>query len=87
MAKTTCSKLSCSTSMFASKSVFEHIVRGACAIALACFGIGLLASPDLLRGIVAAVSFVGVVVLLRGCPTCWLIGLFATIAREKPVRD
>jgi hypothetical protein len=68
---------------FASGSVPVHLARGAA-------GFGLLA------GSVALIPLVGLfglllapagVVLLRGCPTCWAIGLAQTISRGRLERS
>ncbi|MEO5709540.1 MAG: hypothetical protein ABIQ59_06945 [Nocardioidaceae bacterium] len=62
--------------MFASRSVREHVVRG-------ILGIGLLVAAFALIPSVGAVTLllaVPAVVLLRGCPTCWALGLAQTRA-------
>ena len=73
-----------SPSPFASASVPRHLARGGAGVlALGC---GLL----LLRvggwvGIIGAVCAIGLaVVLLRGCPMCWVIGLAETLALRAP---
>ncbi|MEJ6004724.1 hypothetical protein WG899_04125 [Paucibacter sp. AS339] len=67
--------------MFCSTSVSIHLLRGAAALALlACV---LLFSQSL--GTVASVlAVLGAVLLMRGCPMCWLLGLIETI--KKPTR-
>lgn len=60
--------------MFCSRSVGVHLLRGLLATAL--LGAALLmdgAHPGLRIGAVA-----GAALLLRGCPACWLLGLFET---------
>ncbi|MFD8099430.1 hypothetical protein ACFV24_07830 [Nocardia fluminea] len=68
---------------FASKSVFEHLVRGG-------VGFGALIGSIALIPIVGPVSLlllpVGLVAL-RGCPTCWAIGLIQTISRGRLQRS
>jgi hypothetical protein len=68
---------------FASASLLRHLVRGVIG-----FG-GLIASLALLP-VVGAVSLlllpVGVLAL-RGCPTCWAIGLMQTLSRGRLQRD
>jgi hypothetical protein len=63
--------------MFSSKTFLEHALRGAvgvCALWLA-FGYFEAAWPALVLVPVALLAF-------RGCPMCWLVGLFETaIAR------
>ncbi|MEU4932333.1 hypothetical protein AB0G54_38510 [Streptomyces yokosukanensis] len=64
---------------FASTSVARHLVRGV-------IGFGLII------GSIALVPFAGPIsllaappglVALRGCPTCWLIGLVRTVSRGR----
>ena len=65
--------------MFCSRSLGVHLLRGALAIAL--LGAALLtegAPPALRMGAAAGAAW-----LFRGCPACWLIGLFATWARGR----
>ena len=65
--------------MFASKSVARHLVRGAVGMG-AFVGAGLLVSTHPL----GAVLLVAIgLMALRGCPTCWLIGLIQTVAGRK----
>ncbi|MFD3463264.1 hypothetical protein ACFWVM_26410 [Nocardia fluminea] len=68
---------------FASKSVFEHLVRGG-------VGFGALIGSIALIPIVGPISLlllpVGLVAL-RGCPTCWAIGLIQTISRGRLQRS
>jgi hypothetical protein len=61
---------------FASRSVHEHVARG-------IVGIGLLVAAFALvplRGPLTLLLAVPAVVLLRGCPTCWALGLVQTRA-------
>jgi hypothetical protein len=60
--------------MFASSTVPRHVVRGV-------LGLPLLVASLALVGVVGPVSLllaVPATVLLRGCPTCWLLGLAQT---------
>lgn len=62
--------------MFASSTVPRHVVRGV-------LGLPLLVLAFALVGVLGPVSMlllVPAVVLLRGCPTCWLLGLAQTRA-------
>ena len=63
---------------FASKSVIEHLLRGALGLAIILFAIKLGGT----RPAVALVLVLGGLVALRGCPTCWLIGLFSTLQHK-----
>lgn len=60
--------------MFASSSVPRHLLRGA-------VGLPLLVASFALVGTLGPVSLLLVApaaVLLRGCPTCWALGLVQT---------
>lgn len=66
--------------MFCSRSIGIHLLRGAGAIML--IGLGLVLGsiwlwPPLI---------LGAVLLLRGCPMCWLVGLFETIGQKRSRR-
>ena len=65
--------------MFCSRSISVHLLRGAGAVGLVvlAFGYGS-AYPWLMPPLV-----VGAVVLLRGCPMCWLAGLFETMSTRR----
>ena len=61
---------------FASRSVPRHLVRGA-------FGLPMLVAAFVLVPWLGPLSLLLVVpaaVLLRGCPTCWALGLAQTCA-------
>lgn len=65
--------------LFASSSVPRHLIRGAigCPMMLAAFVLVPLLGPLALLLIVPAA------VLLRGCPTCWALGLVQTRAIDR----
>lgn len=72
-----------SDTTFASRSVREHVVRG-------ILGIGLLLAAFVLIPSVGGISLalaVPAVVLLRGCPTCWVLGLAQTRAAVEREAD
>ncbi len=61
--------------MFASKSVAEHVARGlAGAFALCAAVLGASSHPWL-----ALLAVPAALVLLRGCPMCWTLGLIETV--------
>lgn len=64
---------------FASRSVPVHLVRGALGLPmiLAAFALVPVWGPLMLLLAVPAV------LLLRGCPTCWALGLAQTRARAR----
>lgn len=66
--------------MFASKTVVAHIVRGVIAAALIVWAVQ---SSDPFFAVAAVVA---AVVVMRGCPLCWTIGLFETIGERIKVR-
>jgi hypothetical protein len=62
--------------MFASSSVPRHLVRGA-------IGLPMMVAAFVLvpwAGPLALLLIVPAAVLLRGCPTCWALGLAQTCA-------
>jgi hypothetical protein len=62
--------------MFASKTVAEHALRGG--IGLSALAACLFVAPEHPW---AAVALAPVVLLaLRGCPMCWVLGLFQTLS-------
>lgn len=65
-----------SRSPLASRSVAGHLGRGAAGLLAAVLAIVLL-SPV---GPVSLLLFVPAFGLWRGCPTCWTVGLFGTLA-------
>lgn len=68
--------------MYCSTSVGIHLLRGLAALGLI---IGALYSSSYgsIGVVFAALAFVGAIVLLRGCPMCWLVGLFETLHQRK----
>lgn len=69
--------------MFCSRSVSVHLLRGAAGLALLCVALFFDALHPGLRVAAAVVA----VVLLRGCPMCWLAGLFETWAQRRNARS
>lgn len=64
--------------MYCSTSVSVHLMRGAAALGLIFAAIYLST-----YGVEwSALAGIGAVVLLRGCPMCWLMGLFETMQRK-----
>jgi hypothetical protein len=62
--------------MFESKSLAEHLARGV--VGLVAFAAAVVWAP---RQPWLAVALLPVgLVALRGCPSCWLLGLVQTIA-------
>jgi len=64
--------------MYCSSSVSVHLLRGGAAIGL-IFAAFFLSSYGIVWAVIAGV---GAIVLLRGCPMCWLMGLFETIKQK-----
>ena len=61
---------------FCSRSITIHLLRGVAAALL--LGLALWPGPGWLR----AGALLGAVLLMRGCPMCWLLGLFETVRRR-----
>ncbi|MEV6280466.1 hypothetical protein [Nocardia sp. NPDC051832] len=66
-------------STFASASVPRHLARGALGFGALIAALALLPVTGPLSLLLAPVG----VVALRGCPTCWAIGLVQTISRGR----
>ena len=62
-------------SVFASRSVTAHLLRGVIAAVLLPWAMANASSQPLL----ALVSVAAAVIAMRGCPMCWLVGLVETI--------
>ncbi|GAB3015841.1 hypothetical protein GCM10011376_05210 [Nocardioides flavus (ex Wang et al. 2016)] len=69
--------------LFASRSVPEHLVRGAVGLPLLVAAFVLVPS----WGPLAMLLAVPAVVFLRGCPGCWAIGLSQTCELRDARRD
>ena len=72
--------------MYASKSLLEHLVRGAVGVAALVFGLYVASNQLWLAMLTLPVA----IVAFRGCPTCWIVGLGQTIAARaqgKPAPD
>jgi hypothetical protein len=70
-------------SVLASKSLARHLTRGA-------LGFGLIGAAVVLTGSVGPVALLLApfgLVALRGCPTCWCVGLVQTISAGRLERD
>ena len=65
--------------MFCSTSITIHLLRGLAAVALLLGALLFISLPWPVRLTGAVLALV----LMRGCPTCWLVGLIETIARRK----
>ena len=64
--------------MFASRTLIEHILRGAVGIGALWLAVAIAAThpwSSLALGTLVLLAF-------RGCPICWTIGLFATARRQ-----
>jgi hypothetical protein len=65
--------------LFASKSILEHIVRGAVGFGTLGLAVWALREPGLMP-LLEAVALGGVSLFaLRGCPVCWSIGMINTV--------
>ncbi|MGA4791028.1 hypothetical protein [Nocardia sp. AB354] len=68
---------------FASRSVPVHLARGLLGFGLIAASIALIPAA----GPVVLLLLPAGVVALRGCPTCWLIGLAQTVSRGRIERQ
>ena len=67
--------------MFGSQTLLRYIVRGAIGLAAIAAAIVLARHGDATSMIGAALLAVVALIAWRGCPLCWLSGLFATPRR------
>ncbi len=65
--------------MYCSNSVSTHLLRGVAALGLIIGAIWVSSYGLMWSGLPALAA----IVLLRGCPMCWLMGLFETIAQRQ----
>ncbi|HEX4116690.1 MAG TPA: hypothetical protein VHY18_12545 [Solirubrobacteraceae bacterium] len=63
-------------SILASKSVARHLARGALGFGLIGMAIALTASVGPVALLLAPFGLLA----LRGCPTCWIVGLVQTMS-------
>jgi len=70
-------------SIFASKSVARHLARGALGFGLIGVAIALTTSAGPAALLLAPFGLVA----LRGCPTCWCVGLVQTISAGRLKRN
>ncbi|WP_211332529.1 hypothetical protein [Nocardioides aurantiacus] len=66
------------TTLFASRSVTEHVLRGLLGLALVVAALWQASAHP-----AALLLLVPAVVAWRGCPTCWALGLAATVSRGR----
>jgi hypothetical protein len=71
------------STIFASKSVGEHLIRGVIGAGAAVAALRLLSEPSWIS-LAAALGIGGLALFaFRGCPMCWTIGLINTVFRAK----
>lgn len=68
--------------MFASRSVAVHVVRGVLGLVVLVAGIALAGRSGWWPLLLPLT-----VVLWRGCPTCWVMGLIATNGKRNQTVD
>jgi hypothetical protein len=68
---------------FASSSLAAHLLRGAIGFGLIAAALVLSAGHGPIALLLAPVGLVS----LRGCPTCWAVGLIQTISAGRLRRD
>jgi hypothetical protein len=68
--------------MFASNTIAGHLMRGVIAATLIAWALSHRSSAPAF----AAIAGLGSFVAMRGCPMCWTLGLFETIAESIRAR-
>jgi hypothetical protein len=74
--------------LFAGDSISVHLLRGAIGIpSLYC--VSELLKPQTAEGLAGATVFgIIAIVAMRGCPTCWIVGLFNILMnRVSPIPE
>jgi hypothetical protein len=74
-------------SPFASPSIMIHLARGASAALLGFLAMLSLHTMTLGGSLGAVVAAGGALFMLRGCPMCWTVGLFETVAARVARRS
>ncbi len=67
----------------ASKSVTEHLLRGAAGVGALVWAVSLLATHPLASLALAVLALLA----FRGCPMCWIMGLVETVHRKFTQQD
>ncbi len=67
-----------STGLFASRTLTGHLLRGGVAFALLYLAI----SQQHAHPVLALAGGIAALVVMRGCPACWTIGLAETIQQR-----
>jgi hypothetical protein len=62
-------------SFFASKSISGHLLRGAVAATLLTLAVKVGETQPML----SIGAGIGALIMLRGCPMCWTVGLIGTV--------
>lgn len=67
--------------IFASKSLTEHVLRGVLGLSLLLVGYQMIAPGQSLPVFGGGLALLGLSLwALRGCPVCWSVGLINTVA-------
>ncbi len=78
---TTCKVGKAPMTVFASKSLKEHFLRGVLGLAFLYVGYQLIAPSQSWLAFGGGFAFLGLSLwALRGCPVCWSVGLINTVA-------
>ena len=64
---------------FGSRSITVHLLKGVAAATLLFWAVSN--GPD--HPLLAVGAVIGAVVLMRGCPMCWTVGLVETIFTKR----
>ena len=65
--------------MFGNRTLSVHLLRGIGGMGLVAISVHLIGKPHAWLGIL---FMPGALYLLKGCPVCWAIGLFETVAHR-----
>ena len=70
--------------MFGSTTFLAHILRGVIGFGVFALAILLARNPDTASVYASVTLAIVALIALRGCPVCWIIGLFDTVPCNRP---
>ncbi len=69
--------------MFASPTIREHLARGAVGFGTLAAAVILARTPGLGPAVGSAALALQALLVLRGCPACWTVGLVETLQKVR----
>jgi hypothetical protein len=72
--------------VFASATLTEHLIRGSLAVSAVVGSLPLFAAGTLMGAVGGILALGFALVMMRGCPMCWTMGLLETISATRNKR-